>query len=63
MFTHVCQACREEFEVLVSGSRRDAPQPCPLCKADTTKRIATPGSFSLKGKGWAKDGYGKGEVS
>jgi putative FmdB family regulatory protein len=59
LFTHKCLKCGHQFEVLVRGKQIDETQRCEKCDAETT-RIAMPGSFSLRGGGWAQDGYVKG---
>ena len=60
LFDHRCRECGNRFEVLVSLANLRKPQPCPACDSEETIRLVTPSRFSLKGGGWAKDGYGRG---
>ena len=54
-----CPKCSTEFERLLRVSERDDPQPCPNkgCDEKHTKKMISRTSFSLKGGGWADDGY------
>ena len=60
LFEYRCKnkTCDHKFEQLVSPTERDKPQPCPKCKAKDTQKLISQTSFSLKGGGWAADGYG-----
>jgi putative FmdB family regulatory protein len=56
-YEYLCTACGHEWEaeqkITAAALRR-----CPKCKRNTAKRlISGGGGFSLKGEGWAKDGY------
>jgi len=59
LFEYRCAKCSTEFERLVAPSQRDAPQKCanPKCESTETKKLVSRTSFSLKGGGWASDGY------
>ena len=57
-----CKRCQHQFEVMVTMSQANDPQPCPKCPSKTTIRIISKSSFALRGEGWAKDGYGKKNV-
>ena len=48
--------CDHQFEALLKHSEREEPQPCSKCKG-VTQRLVSRASFSLKGGGWASDGY------
>ena len=50
--------CGAEFERLLSFKEGEQPQECPKCKSKGCKRQISRTSFSLKGGGWAADGYG-----
>jgi len=57
-YDYECEACGHQWEVeqkITDPKLTD----CPRCKAPKAKRLvsAAPG-FTLKGSGWAKDGYG-----
>ena len=56
IYEYVCEECGEEVEEL---QRTDDPPPeCPKDpKHGPMKRKMSVGSFKLKGKGWASDGY------
>ena len=49
--------CEGETEKLRSYKQADEPVECPECKGTDMKRIVSVSSFSLKGGGWANDGY------
>lgn len=59
LFEYRCQKCGTEFERLLRHSERDKPQKCvnPKCGSMETKKKISRTSFSLKGGGWASDGY------
>lgn len=56
-----CEACdhRGEYSAKVDDREKELPKVCPECQ--TPERIIkvfpTKTTFSLKGQGWAKDGY------
>jgi putative FmdB family regulatory protein len=50
--------CEKEFERLLSHKEGSKPQKCPECGTVECKRQISQTSFSLKGGGWAADGYG-----
>jgi putative FmdB family regulatory protein len=59
MYEYRCPKCDTRFERLLRLSERDDPQPCPNEKCDEkeTQKMISRTSFSLKGGGWASDGY------
>ena len=59
LFEYRCQKCGTEFERLLRHSERDKPQKCvnQKCESMETKKMISRTSFSLKGGGWASDGY------
>lgn len=56
MYEYRCKKCEHKFEKLLRHSEREEPQACPKCEGDT-RRLVSRSSFSLKGGGWADDGY------
>ena len=57
LYEYQCQSCEKTFEYLQKFS--DPPKKkCEACGKELKKAI-TRGGFSLKGKGWYKDGYSK----
>lgn len=50
--------CEERFERLVKFDETEAPQSCPKCQTEKCAKQISRTSFSLKGGGWAADGYG-----
>lgn len=57
LFEYKCEKCEKRFEKLVKHDERDKAQDCPDCKAKNCKKMISQTSFSLKGGGWASDGY------
>ncbi len=59
LFEYRCQnkTCAHKFEKLVGHRERDSSPPCPKCKEQNAKKLISQTSFSLKGGGWATDGY------
>ena len=58
IYEYRCSSCGHEF----SKEQRITDNPvktCPSCKRRTAKRMISQCSFSLKGNGWANDGYAK----
>ncbi len=53
IYDYECQLCGEVTEVI--QRHMDPP---PKCCGRLTKKKVSKTSFSLKGKGWASDGYG-----
>jgi putative FmdB family regulatory protein len=49
--------CGKEFERLVRHDEVENPQECPRCKTEGCRKLISRTSFSLKGGGWAADGY------
>ena len=68
-YTYTCPECGHKATKMRKVAERDDPAPCPLCSITCgddctatrhhpmTRDIAGP-AFALKGKGWARDGYG-----
>jgi putative FmdB family regulatory protein len=59
MYEYRCPKCGAEFEKLLRVSERDEPQPCSNkeCDVKEVNKMISRTSFSLKGGGWASDGY------
>jgi len=62
IYEYRCPSCGHEMEKLVS--RTDVPPPdCPDCakkgNAIEMRKLVSVSSFSLKGGGWADEGYSK----
>ncbi len=64
IYEYKCQKCGHQFETM-QGINDDPLKKCPkatgkkkksACKGELAKLISQT-SFSLKGGGWAKDGY------
>lgn len=51
-----CDPCGTTKEVIRSLETMSEVEICPIC-GDTMGKVISSGSFVLKGKGWAKDGY------
>jgi len=54
-----CEDCEAEWESL--QKLRDPLPACPKCSSSRVRKMVSRTSFSLKGKGWARDGYAKGQ--
>ena len=61
LYDQKCPKCGHSFDILVTFAEASRDVPCPKCDATKTKRVFSRTSFSLKGGGWAKDGYSKGK--
>ncbi len=61
LFEYRCEDCDHKFEKLVRHADRDKVPDCPKCQGDNTTKMISRTSFSLKGGGWAADGYGGGQ--
>lgn len=63
LFEFKCEdeKCGHQFEKLMKHDERETVPPCPQCKGDNTTKMISRTSFSLKGGGWAADGYGGGQ--
>ena len=57
LYEYKCPKCGHEFERLLRVSQRDDKQACPKCDSKETVKKMSRTSFSLKGGGWAEDGY------
>ncbi len=58
MFLFACTSasCGTEYEAFCTSYKSDFPK-CPDCGADTKRLIGSAPGVSLKGTGWAQDGY------
>lgn len=52
LYEYECEACGKRVERLSKVN-----QPAPSCCMEDMKKLISRTSFSLKGDGWAKDGY------
>ena len=52
-YDYVCTPCGEVNTL----QDRDSPAPCPACRENMNRNIINRVAFTLKGKGWARDGY------
>ncbi len=64
IYRYRCKQCQHEYEQLwltiSSAEREEKDEPCPKCDSKEKERLVNTGtSFQLKGRGWAKDRYGK----
>ncbi len=59
LYDYRCRGCGNEFEVLVKSEDKDKEQSCPKCESREVGKLISRTSFSLKGGGWASDGYSK----
>lgn len=59
LYEYRCPKCGTQFEKRVRFSEAEEPQACPneSCDEKDSKRLISRTSFSLKGGGWASDGY------
>ena len=60
LYRYKCQNCETEFTKLLSFKQRenkDTQLFCPECGWHEHTNMISKTSFSLKGKGWYKDGY------
>ena len=58
MYSYTCCVCDNKLEVMMTIANRDQPKHCDLCNTDgSLRRDMGNGGFTLKGSGWAKDGY------
>lgn len=52
-YEYRCDACENEFEVVLRMSESDAPQACPACKeGPAKKRVPTTVNVIFAGDGW-----------
>ena len=55
-YEYTCDECHHDWEKF--QSIKEAPvRVCPKCGKARARRLISQGSFVLKGKGWAKQGY------
>lgn len=48
LYVYRCSGCNHEFEEIVAYDRRDDERPCPKCKADSERVVAT--TFGIASK-------------
>lgn len=62
-YSYKCKNCEHEFEefyITMSEVNEEEPKvQCPKCDSKEKERLITSTSFQLKGRGWAKDRYGR----
>lgn len=60
IYEYRCPDCGKEFEKLIKPSKFPVSGPvvCIACGSKHLERKISVPNFSLKGTGWAKDGYG-----
>ena len=64
IYSYSCSNCSAVFEKIMSVRERDSHYlRCPECGHGEVNRLVSKSSFSLKGKGWYKDGYQKGSAN
>lgn len=56
LFDYQCESCGYKEEVLQS-IKEEPLKECPKCKKQTFKKLISPSSFILKGKGFYKTDY------
>lgn len=64
IYDYSCCKCKKEYDVYYpsfsSVPEQEPEEKCPHCGSKKkTKLVSKGASFILKGKNWAKDGYGK----
>ena len=60
LYRYQCKNCKAEFTKLMTFRERENKNTqifCPECGSDENTPLINRTSFSLKGKGWYKDGY------
>lgn len=56
-YEYRCAGCGHEFEI-EQRITADRLTDCPACKQPKLERLISASSFTLKGGGWYRDGYG-----
>lgn len=56
IYEYECQKCNHAFSIQQRMSDQQKRK-CPKCEKRSLKKLISPSSFILKGKGWFKDGY------
>jgi|TARA_R100000084_G_scaffold108964_2_gene73283 putative FmdB family regulatory protein len=56
IYEYQCPVCKKKQEMLQRMNKAEAPT-CKPCKVKT-QRVVSSTTFSLKGDGWYRDGYG-----
>ncbi len=57
LYEYKCESCAHQFEEIVPHAQADVEPPCPQCGGGKCPKLISRTSFSLKGGGWADDGY------
>lgn len=57
LYEYKCDSCAHQFEKIVPYAEADAHPACPQCGGAKCPKLISRTSFSLKGRGWADDGY------
>ena len=52
-----CENCSHEFTVIRKMSESNEEVVCEECGSIVSNKLISRSSFTLKGKGWYKDGY------
>ena len=60
LYEFSCEPCDKDFELLIRMEKSEEPQNCPKCGKEGKKKVSR-SSFTLKGGGWAADGYSTGQ--
>lgn len=58
----ICDDCGNPFDVERSIKDENLGS-CPHCGSEQVRRLISRSSFSLRGSGWASDGYSRGSAS
>lgn len=56
VYEYECAHCH--FRAEISQGMNDPDPQCPVCYRDPMDKKISKTSFTLKGSGWSKDGYG-----
>ncbi len=57
LFEYRCEKCKHQFERLLRHQECDIQPVCPVCEHQACEKLISRSSFSLRGDGWARDGY------
>jgi putative FmdB family regulatory protein len=58
LYEFKCDKCGGEIELILKVEDRDSCPDCRKCGTKTRRKVSLT-SFSLKGGGWASDGYSR----
>ncbi len=63
IYDYLCTKCEHKFDhhfqTFSEAEKFESKLKCPKCKSVKKEKLISDSSFQLKGKGWAKDRYGK----